>query len=504
MMKILKSSQVKEVDAYTIDNEPIHSVNLMERAAGQCSKWITNNFSNGIPVNIFVGPGNNGGDGLAIARQLAENGFKVTVYLIKISDKLSQDSRVNYDRLKEQGKVEIIEIEKNGSLPLIIEGEIILDGLFGSGLNRPLEGFPSKVVKHLNSLNAIKIAIDVPSGLFGEDNSRNDYESIFKADYTLTFQFPGLSFLFPENEDYVGEWHVLDIGLSKTKINEIDSPFYLITEDFLREKLITRKRFAHKGHFGHILLINGGYGKVGAAVLAAKAALKTGSGLVTAHLPKLGYNIMQTTVPEVMISIDISEIIFSEVPDLSKFSNVGAGPGLGIKTNTQKALHTLLEKEERPLVLDADALNILSENKEWLELLPENSILTPHPKEFERLTEPVKNHYERIDLQKEFASKHKVIVVLKGGNTSIALPDGSCYFNTTGNPGMASGGSGDVLTGMITSLVGQKYEPYMAAILGVYLHGLAGDIAAERNGQEAVIASDVIDSIGAAFKKLHS
>ena len=224
--------------------------------------------------------------------------------------------------------------------------------------------------------------------------------------------------------------------------------------------------------------------------------------MVTAHLPKLGYQIMQTAAPEVMISIDNSDIIFTTVPELDKFSNVGTGPGLGMKHNTQSALKELIEQEERPLVLDADALNILAENKEWLKKLPVDSILTPHPKEFERLAGATDDHYSRIQLQRDFAKKYNIILVLKGGNTTIALPDGSCYFNITGNPGMASGGSGDVLTGMITSLVGQNYEPWLAAIIGVYLHGLAGDIASENAGQEALIASDIIDSIGMAFKQL--
>ena len=501
-MKILKSEQVKDVDAYTIKNEPIMSINLMERAAGQCSQWIIEHFGVKKKINIFIGPGNNGGDGLAVARQLAEENVEVKVFLLKISNKLSKDAEINFNRLQEQNKVEICSVEKGSILPEIDSKEIIIDGLFGSGLNRPLEGFPSEVVKHLNKMNAVRIAIDFPSGLFGENNSSNDYESIFKADYTLTFQFPGLSFFYPENEDYVGEWHVLDIGLNQHKIDNTDSPYFLITESLVSDKLIKRKRFAHKGHFGHVLLINGGYGKMGAAILAAQAALKTGSGLVTAHLPKSGYSNMQTAAPEVMISIDISDIIFSEVPVLENYSNVGGGCGLGTKKNTQNALKQLIEKESRPLVLDADALNILSENKDWLNKLPENTILTPHPKEFERLTEPVRDHFSRIELQREFARKYNIILVLKGGNTSIALPDGTCYFNITGGPGMATAGSGDVLTGMISSLVGQKYEPGMAAIIGVYLHGLAGSIATKEIGPEAVIATDIINSIGKAYKQI--
>jgi len=499
-MKILRSDQVKEVDGYTIENEPIHSINLMERAAGRISCWIADHIEANRRLHFFIGPGNNGGDGLAIARQLADRGYLPQVYLVKISNKLSPDAQVNLDRLKKQDQVPVHAVEQESDLPDVKEGDVIVDGLFGSGLNRPLEGFPAEVVKHLNKMSALRIAIDIPSGLFGEDNTSNSYEAIFRADYTLTFQFPNLAFFFPENQDVVGSWHVLDIGLMREKIDELDSPYHMITREQVRGYLYPRKRFAHKGHFGHVLMITGGYGKMGAAVLSSKAALRTGSGLVTAHVPRLGYEIMQTALPEAMISLDISDIIFSQPPDLTAFTTAGTGPGLGTKENTQNALSTLIERDKRPMVLDADALNILAMHPDWLDKLPEGSILTPHPKEFERLTRPVSGHYAKIALQQEFAQQYHVYVVLKGGNTSVACPDGNVYFNATGNPGMATGGSGDVLTGMITSLLGQGYEPKHAAVTGVYLHALAGDIAAEEKGQEAVIASDIIESIGLAFK----
>lgn len=504
MLKILKSTQVKEVDSYTIENEPILSINLMERAARQCAQWIMSHFDRTLPVNIFVGPGNNGGDGLAVARQLADNDYTVKVFLIKISEKLSQDAEINFIRLKEQKRVEIATIEKGGKLPDIPENQLVIDGLFGSGLNRPLEGFPAKVVKQLNQLNAIRIAIDIPSGLFGEDNSSNDYNSIFRADYTLTFQFPGMSFFFPENEDYVGKWYVLDIGLSKSKIDKIDSPYYLIEKEDVRRNIKDRKRFAHKGHFGHVLMICGGYGKMGAAVLASKAALRTGSGLVTAHVPKLGYSIMQTAAPEVMMSIDDSDTVFSKIPEIDNYTAVGTGPGLGLNEQTKEALKSLLENSDRPVVLDADALNITSENPELLKYIPANSILTPHPKEFERLAGAVNDHYSRIQLQMEFAQNHKVCVVLKGGNTTIATPAGTCYFNTTGDAGMATAGSGDVLTGMIASLLGQGYSPEMASIIGVFLHGLSGNIASKDFAMEAVTATDIINNTGNAFKLIRN
>ncbi|MFO8234360.1 MAG: NAD(P)H-hydrate dehydratase [Bacteroidales bacterium] len=503
-MKVLRSSQIKEVDAYTIENEPILSINLMERAARKCSRWIGRYFSKNFKFNVFVGPGNNGGDGLAVARQLAEDEREVKVFIVKISDKLSKDANINLERLEKQNLVEITYLHKDDELPELSNKMVIIDAMFGSGLNRPLEGFPAEVVRYLNRFQATRIAIDIPSGLFGEDNSTNVPENIFNADYTLTFQFPKLSFFFPENEGFVGQWYALDIGLSQTKIEEVESPYFLISEHYVKKHIAKRKRFAHKGHFGHPLLINGSYGKMGAAILAAKAALKTGSGLVTVHLPVSGYSIMQTAVPEAMLSIDISELIFSKIPDISRFSNIGGGCGIDTKVNTQKALKELIEKEERPLVLDADALNILAVNPEWLGQLPEKSILTPHPKEFDRLAGDSPNHFKRIQQQRDFASKYGVIVVLKGGNTSVAMPNGICFFNINGNPGMSTAGSGDVLTGIITSLVGQGYQPHIAALTGVYLHGLAGDIASEENSQEAVIATDIINALGKAFKKVKS
>ena len=501
-MKILKSSQVKEVDAFTIENEPIHSINLMERAARQLTKWLSREFGPCMGIHVFVGPGNNGGDGLAVARQLAEMSFVVTVYLVKISDKLSPDAKTNLERLKSQEKGRIRTIEHKEHFPKIGKGEVVIDGLFGSGLNRPLQGLPADLIHHLNGCKATRIAIDIPSGLFGEDNANNNYQSIFRAHHTLTFQFPGISFFMPENQDITGEWHVLPIGLNEGKIAEMDSPYFLITQELVKKQLKIRKRFDHKGHYGHILLISGAYGKMGAAVLAARAALKSGSGLVTAHIPKVGYDIMQTALSEAMISLDDSDTIFSNLPELDHFDHVGAGPGLGTEQSTQEALAKLLKSNTKPVVLDADALNILAQHKDWLDMLPENSILTPHPKEFERLTRGVDNHYQRIQMQMHFAEKYQIYLVLKGGNTTIATPDGKLYFNSAGNPGMATGGSGDVLTGMITSLLGQGYHPEWAAITGVYLHALAGDIAADKTGADSLIASDIIDAIGLAFKSI--
>ncbi|MCG8412491.1 MAG: NAD(P)H-hydrate dehydratase [Bacteroidales bacterium] len=498
-MKILKSSQIKEVDAYTIKHEPIASIDLMERAASTITQWITSNVSKKRIIKIFIGPGNNGGDGLAIARQLYSEDFRLEVFILRITEKLSADSEINLEKLQAISQIKITDLKTSDDFPELTSNDIIIDGLFGSGLTRKLDGITKQLVEHINASNTNVISIDIPSGLFGENNQNNDNGSIIRAKYTLSFQMPKLSFMFPKNNMYVGNWDVLPIGLNKDIINDLNSDYYLITKKTIKEIRKGRNKFSHKGTFGHVLMVSGSYGKMGAAILASKACLRTGSGLVSIHIPKSGYSIMQTAIPEAMLSIDWSDIIITSVPDVETYTSLGIGPGIGTKNNTIKALEELFKATKKPMVIDADALNILSIKKELIELIPKNSILTPHPKEFERLVGHYPDDYTRMEKQIEFAVKNKLYILLKGAHTSIACPDGEIYFNSTGNPGMATAGSGDVLTGIILSLLGQAYTPKNAAILGVYLHGLAGDIAIKSKGQEALIASDIIENIGKAY-----
>jgi NAD(P)H-hydrate epimerase len=501
-MKIFKAEQVKEIDAYTIEHEPIPSIDLMERAARQLYSWIIERYKQDKNFRIIVGPGNNGGDGLALARMLADDYFHVDLYYIKFTEKVTEDWKINHDRLLDQRKVNMHILEKGEKLPDFPEHDILVDGLFGSGLSRPLEGFPAAIVNQINESENEVIAIDIPSGLMGEDNSGNKRENIVRADITLTFQFPNLAFFFAENAEHVGEWFILPIGLHPEKIGNLATENYFVTREFIARQLIVRKKFSHKGSFGHVLLISGCYGKMGAAVLGSRAALRTGTGLLTTHVPKFGSQIIQTALPEAMISIDQSDILFTEVPDLEPYQAVGVGPAIGCRDNSQKALLNLLEKTTVPLVIDADAINILGEHKEWLKNLPPNTVLTPHPKEFERLVGKTADHYERHEKQVDFSKKHNVTIALKGAHTAVSCPDGTAYFNTTGNPGMATAGSGDVLTGVILSLLGQGYTSEMAAITGVYVHGLAGDIARDNVGEEAVIATDIIENLGNAFNEI--
>jgi NAD(P)H-hydrate epimerase len=500
--KIFSSEQVKGIDQYTISNEPIHSIDLMERAAGTVFQWILNRYENTRKVKIFVGPGNNGGDGLAVARMLAGKKYPVTVYWVKFTENCSKDWDINYQRLKDQGIADVEILTRTDNKPQISANDLVIDAIFGSGLSRPLEGFTAEIVDNINASDANVISIDIPSGLFGEDNSGNDPDHIIKAGYTLSFQFPKLAFLFPDNEEFVGEWSVLPIGLHQEIIRSTPAKYYYLTGSFIKSKLKVRSKFSHKGTFGHTLLISGKCGRMGAAVLASRACLRTGTGLITAHVPRKGYDILQNSVPEAMISMDKSDIVFSGIPDMDQYNAIGIGPSIGLKDNTQKAFRELLKTINVPLVIDADGINILGENKEWLKQLPKNTILTPHPKEFERIAGKTSDGYSQMQRLVELAEKYQIFIVLKGAHTAIASPDGLCYFNTTGNPGMATAGSGDVLTGIILSLLGQGYSPGDAAVTGVYLHGLAGDHAAEITGEESLIANDIIDYLGTAFIEL--
>ena len=503
-MKIFTCSQIREIDEYTIRTEPVPSADLMERAASQLFKWYIKTFDRTHKVLVFTGPGNNGGDGLALARLLFQARFMVEVFNVKFTDKTSGDWDINKKRLREETTVLYSDIENQDNFPLIDPDDVVVDAIFGSGLKRPAEGLASDVIKFINRAGCIIVSVDVPSGLFCEDNSTNDPESIVRAAFTLSFQFPKLSFMFAENERFTGEWSVLPIGLSTNAIRATGSPYsYTEAEDVL-PLLRPRKKFDHKGNFGHGILFAGSYGKMGAAILGARAALRTGIGLVTCHIPSSGNPIIQSAIPESMVRLDKNEKIISDIESVDKYDTAGIGPGIGTDAITQKALQALLLCRDKPLVIDADGINILGLNRKWLETLPPWTILTPHVKEFERISERAANSYDRLQKQTDFAVKHKVILILKGACTSIATPDGRVRFNSTGNPGMATAGSGDALTGIILSLLAQGYSQEDSSVIGVFIHGSAGDIAVSKTGYESMLASDIINNIGNAFLKLRS
>lgn len=501
-MKILPIGKIREADAYTIANEPIASIDLMERAATCCYNWLRKRVDNQRRVLVFCGLGNNGGDGLVISRLMASNNYHIEVYIIRYSDKCSEDFQVNYERLKDIKKVVMKDLKDADALPLIQPDDVVIDAIFGSGLGKPVVDFPARVIRHINASKALIVAIDMPSGLYSDEHTDTKAGSVIQADFTLSFQLPKLAFMFAENDSFVGDWKLFDIGLQKDFIDKAETLNYFLTRKIAGSLLKPRTRFAHKGNFGHALLIAGSYGKMGASVLASKACLRSGVGLVHAHIPAKGYQVIQTAVPEAMVTIDPDEDCFSALPDLAPFTAIGIGPGIGFSEKTKRELKLLIQNSAVPLLFDADALTILGENKTWISFIPKNSVFTPHPKEFERLVGKASDDFQRNRLQREFCIKHSVYLILKGAQTSICGPDGVCWFNSTGNPGMATGGSGDVLTGLILGLLAQKYHPRDACLLGVYLHGLAGDLAAKKHGMEAMIAGDIVGQLGNAFKKL--
>jgi hydroxyethylthiazole kinase-like uncharacterized protein yjeF len=502
-MKIFETNDIREIDAFTITHEPVSSSDLMERAASGCATWIAGNLLQNNSMIIFAGPGNNGGDGWAIARLLADKGFdNIMLYHLRISEIISPDSELNRERLIGQGKVKIAYIRNADDFPELLASEVIIDALFGSGLTRKLDGLSAGLVRHMNASGCRIISIDIPSGLCGDDNTDYPEDRIIHANETLTFQFPKRSFFFAENEKYTGKWHIIPIGLHQQILNEKQTCFYFTTTDSLVGKIKKRKAFNHKGTYGHALLIAGSYGMMGATILGARACMRTGTGLLTAHVPEKIYPLIQISVPEAIFSIDPDEFHFTSLPPLDKFSAIAVGPGIGETSETVLALKSLLQQYKKPIVIDADALNILSRNREMIDLLPENALLTPHPLEFDRLAGTSPDGYRRNQRQIEFSRKHKVFIILKGAYSSITFPDGRCYYNSTGNPGMATAGSGDVLTGMILSLLAQGYPPDEAAYIAPFIHGMAGDLAADEKGQQAMIASDIIEHIGNAFNNI--
>jgi len=503
-MKVLTTEQIRLADEYTINHEPLLSLDLMERAALQLSDYLAADISSGRIIRIFAGSGNNGGDGIALARLLARKGMPVFLHLLKPAKAWSTDAQANIDRLPDTVNLKVDFLKPGMVLPVIHPSDLVVDAIFGSGLTREPEGFAADLIDHINSSGAQIISIDIPSGLFGENNDQNSRKHTIKADITLSFQFPRLAFFFPENADFAGEWKVLPIGLHPDFIKNVETPWNITGFPEVKSWLKVRSKFSHKGTFGHSLLLAGSTGKTGAAVLAASACVRSGTGLTTVAVPSSATTILQTAVPEAMLVPDSDSDRLTRVPELSPFSAIGAGPGIGTDPSTWTALQNLLKKSTIPLVLDADALNLLSQNPGSLRQVPKNSILTPHPGEFKRLFGEDTDDFSRVVRMKSLAEKHNLVIVLKGAHTAVAGQDGSVWFNSTGNPGMATGGSGDVLTGLITGLVARGYDTFTAARLGVFIHGLAGDVASEDIGYEALTASDIVGSIGKAFLRIQN
>ena len=504
-MKIFTNSQIKELDKFTIEHEPISSIDLMERAARTITRSITEEWNNDTPITVFAGPGNNGGDALAVARMLAEKGYKVSAFLFNISNDLSADCVVNRDRLKKNQNVkEFTEVTIKFDPPELTADMLVVDGLFGSGLNKPIAGGFASLIKYINQSDAQVVSIDIPSGLMAEDNSSNVRANIIQADVTLSLHQRKLAFLFADTQEFLGRVKVLDIGLSREYIKTTDTEFSILDESTVRALIHQRNEFAHKGSMGNALIVAGSYGMAGAAVMATRACLRSGVGKATVHIPEKNYTIIQTSVPEAIVQIDADEEKFTETVDAEKFDSLGIGPGLGTDENTAIAIISQIRRTRCPIVADADALNILSTHRAWMQQLPKGIILTPHAKEMERLAGSASTcDYERLNSARNMARNLNAYIILKGKNSALCLPNGKVIFNPTGNSGMATAGSGDVLTGILTALLARGYSELNACIIGMFIHGAAGDMAARKFGKESLMAGDIIDYLPEVFKRLY-
>ena len=500
-MKIFSTEQLYEADKTTVEKQQITSEDLMERAGTQIFQWLHQRL-NGVPVpiHIFCGIGDNGGDGLVVGRLLIEHGYNVIVYIMNYSDKRSKNFLLNYDKIKNVTKNWPILMKGENDFPKINSEDIIVDAIFGIGLNRCPGGWVKKIIQYLNECKAFKLAVDIPSGLY-PNAPLEDKEAVLKANHILTFQVPKLAFFLPETAVFAQSFDVLDIGLDMEFLHNAEPLAQLISKPEVRRFYQAREKFGHKGTYGHVLIVAGSYGKMGAAVLSTTAAFRIGAGMVTAFVPKCGYNILQTTIPEAMVITDKEEEFLSDISFDFEPSAIGVGMGIGKNKATVEALKKLFTDSEVPFLIDADALNNISKNKDLLKLLPKNSVLTPHPSELKRLIGEWKNDYEKLEKVKKFSDKYEVVLVIKGAY-SITVYGDKIYINTTGNPGMATAGSGDALSGVITGLLSQGYDPLLASVFGVYMHGRAGDIASEKMGYEAVMAGDIIDNLGEAYLDL--
>ena len=502
-MKIFTTENIRKIDRYTIDDEGVSSQELIHRVAEGVVGEIISRWSPSKPTMVFAGAGNNGADALIVAKLLIEAGFNTHVVLINVKgDSLSRDCRLAREELMSLGNVSMTEIVHTAHIPPLTADHLVVDGLFGTGLHNPLEGGYMAMARYINESGATVLSIDVPSGMFGDWNTRVLARNVVHADYTVAVQFPRLAFFLSDNADLVGKWKVVDIGLSRRAIEETPTKYFYIEKDDVKRVLKVRPDFCSKADFGHALLISGCYGMMGAAVLAARGALRAGVGKLSVHSARCGFNVLQTAVPEALFSPERNDIVISDMTPRFSYTAIGVGPGIGTNDATKGALETLIKTIKRPMVLDADALNIIARNPSLIDHITPGSILTPHAGEFDRIFGSQASAEVRLLKALEVAHKYKLIIVLKGHYSATVRPDGKVFFNSTGSAAMATGGSGDVLTGIITSLLAQGYKSEAAATAGVYIHGLAGDIAARSEGDYGTTAADIAASVGKAIKEI--
>ncbi|WP_010178437.1 NAD(P)H-hydrate dehydratase [Aquimarina agarilytica] len=500
-MKLLGLSHIKEADRLTVKNQKITFLDLMERAGLAVFNTIHERLQGAqVPIHVFCGLGNNGGDGLVIARHLVEHGYNVTTYIVNFSTNRSEAFLVNYDRLKAIDNEWPIQLKGEEDIPTVSSNDMVIDAIFGIGLNRQMEPWVKKLISYINASNVFVLSIDVPSGLYAE-KSPEDETAVIYSNVCLTFQAPKLIFFLPETAKYAQDVDFVDIGLDTGYLNEVDTKMDLILKNEVLKLYRPREKFSHKGTYGHTLLIGGSKGKIGSMLLASKACLRVGAGLVSALIPECGYHVIQTGIPEVMVVDHDNDDYLEDFKFELDPSVICIGMGLGMHKKTILAFAKFLKENTKPLVIDADAINILSENSELLDYIPRQTVLTPHAKELERLIGVWNDDFEKLEKVKLFSKKYDCILIIKGAN-SITVYHDEIYVNTTGNPGMATAGAGDVLAGMISGLISQGYGALQASIFGVYMHGSAGDIAVNGLGYQALLASDIVDKIGPAYLEL--
>lgn len=499
-MKILSAEQIRAIDAATIQNEPVSSLELMERAAMACFRRLIQLLDAENDIVVFCGMGNNGGDGLAIARLLISHGYRCQAFVLRHAEKFSADAEPNYQQLKEHFPGHVFDVNTADDLPAPKKA-VAIDALLGTGLNKPVDGLLAAGIAHMNRYYDQIISIDVPSGLF-IDSATPNHDLAVHSTLTLTFQLPKLAFLWAGNKKLVPEFEILNIHLDAKEIARHGTHYHYLTQPEVAALLKPRKKFSHKGTYGHGLLLAGGEGTSGAACISAAACLRSGAGLLTVHSTAATLQALMIQLPEAMSIMDPQHDHISELQATDRYDAIAIGPGCGTHEDTQLVLKKLLHYYSGKLVIDADGLNILAENPTWLSFLPPGTLLTPHPKEFERLAGKQSDDAERLHALKQFSMRYNCIVILKDAHTAIAMPDGNVFFNSSGNPGLAKGGSGDALTGILLGLMTRGYTPAQAAIIGTFVHGYAADLCVKRSSMESLLISDAIARLPKAFYKL--
>lgn len=501
-MKIFSSEALKQLRTTTCERQNISTIDLIEREGSVVSSEIISRFLPSQRIVVMAGPDNNGAVALAAARMLFEQGYKkVEIFLFSIG-KLSHDCDEERKKLLPIDGLDFTEVTKEFVPPYLGESDVLLDGLFGIELSEPMRGGFVAVARYINESGAFVISIDIPSGLLGEWNQHVMKRDVIHANVTLTFQLPRLSFFFPENAEILGDWKLMDIDLDIAKIKDMESDYRLMEARNVRPLIKPRPPYTSKRDYGSALFFAGSTGMVGAAVMTSRSSLRSGAGLATVHGPRAALNIVQTAAPEVMFEPDRNEHVITEMPLHYTHQAVCAGPGIGTHDRTVDALEGLLKQSPSNLVLDADALNCIAKRPALLSMLPPRTIITPHVGEFDRLFGNHDNSEMRLQTALEMARQYNLVIVLKGHHTMVVGATGRVSINSTGNPGMATAGAGDVLAGVITAFLAQGYSPDLAAKIGVYIHGLAGDMAAEDLGEFGVMASDIANRVGRAIKRV--